>query len=57
MESWINLVHPGLHTSDPVWFALPSDDDQQQWEALAAESQADGSFLVRAVPLFAYDLN
>lgn len=40
-----------------VWFALPSDDDQQQWEALAAESQADGSFLVRAVPLFAYDLN
>lgn len=50
--------HPEAARADTtVWFALPSDDDQQLWEGLAAESRVDGSFVIRAVPLFAYDLN
>lgn len=40
-----------------VWFALPPDDGPQVWEGLRAASQPDGSFVLCAVPLFAYDLN
>lgn len=58
---WVNgalVPYPEAVNADTtVWFALPLDEGQQLWEGLAAESQADGSFLVRGVPLFAYGLN
>ena len=58
---WVNgtlVPHPETADADTtVWFALPLEDGQQLWEGMAAASQADGSFVVRAVPLFAYGLN
>lgn len=40
-----------------VWFALPPEDGRQVWEGLRAATQPDGSFVLCAVPLFAYDPN
>ncbi|QYJ02871.1 DUF4265 domain-containing protein [Nocardioides panacisoli] len=40
-----------------VWCALPPEGGRQVWEGLRAATQPDGSFLLCAVPLFAYDLN
>ena len=52
------VPHPqAIEADTTIWFALPTDDDQRLWEGLAALSQKDGSFVLRAVPLFAYDLN
>jgi hypothetical protein len=40
-----------------VWFALPPEGGRHMWEGLRAATQPDGSFVLCAVPLFAYDLN
>lgn len=41
-----------------VWFALPAEEDADQvWEGLAAERTSQDSARLRAVPLFAYNLN
>jgi len=40
-----------------VWFPLAEENGERVWEGLAAASEGDGWFVVRAVPLFAYDLN
>ena len=40
-----------------VWFPLAEENGECVWEGLAATSEPDGWFVVRAVPLFAYNVN
>lgn len=51
-------VPAAMSADTVVWFALPVDGGEDQyWEGLAAEQVAQERWRLRAVPLFAYDLN
>jgi hypothetical protein len=52
-------VPESVAATETVWFALPSEAEEiQVWEGLAAEAtEAKDRVKLRAVPLFAYDVN
>jgi hypothetical protein len=52
-------VPESVAATETVWFALPIETDQEQvWEGMAAEpTEFKDRFKLRAVPLFAYDVN
>jgi len=52
-------VSESVAATETVWFALPSEAEEVQvWEGLAAETtEVKDRVKLRAVPLFAYDVN
>ena len=52
-------VPESVSATETVWFALPIETDETQvWEGLAAETtEAKDRVRLRAVPMFAYDVN
>jgi len=52
-------VPESVAATETVWFALPGEDAETQiWEGLAAETtETKDRVKLRAVPLFAYDVN
>jgi hypothetical protein len=56
-DNLVPLPHAVLADTS-VWLALPAEEGADQiWEGLAAEWTTQHSVRLRAVPLFAYDLN
>jgi hypothetical protein len=52
-------VPESVAATETVWFALPIEAEQAQvWEGLAAEAtESKSQVKLRAIPLFAYDVN
>jgi hypothetical protein len=59
IEGQLVPVPESVSATETVWFALPIEPDETQvWEGLAAEATgAKDRVKLRAVPLFAYDVN